>query len=105
MNLIPSVSGRLCCGKTQSNRNIRNRPDGRKRFAAPGFFLALLLSVIIYTPVAAQSQRTTLVTISQAVQEAVEKNLSLMAERYNLSVADAHIITARLRPNPVLTLY
>jgi hypothetical protein len=27
------------------------------------------------------------VTISQRVQEAVEKNLSLLAERYNLSVA------------------
>jgi len=44
------------------------------------------------------------VTIQQAVQEAVERNLSLLAERYNLSVADAKIITAGLRPNPVLSL-
>jgi len=105
MNLIPSVSGRLCCGKTQSNRNIRNRLEGRKRFATPGFVPVLILAVIINNPVAAQSGQTTPVTISQAVQEAVEKNLSLLAERYNLSVADTHIITARLRPNPVLTLY
>jgi cobalt-zinc-cadmium efflux system outer membrane protein len=28
-----------------------------------------------------------------------------MAERYNLSIADARIVTARLRPNPVLSLY
>ena len=43
------------------------------------------------------------VTIEQAVQEAVEHNLSLLAERYNLSIADARIITAKLRPNPVLS--
>ena len=43
------------------------------------------------------------VTIEQAVQEAVEHNLSLLAERYNLSIADAKIITAKLRPNPVFS--
>jgi cobalt-zinc-cadmium efflux system outer membrane protein len=43
------------------------------------------------------------VTIAQAVQEAIDHNLNLLAERYNLSVADARIVTARLRPNPVLT--
>ena len=41
--------------------------------------------------------------INEAVQEAVERNLGLLAERYNLAVADARIITARLRPNPVLS--
>jgi len=44
------------------------------------------------------------VTIQQAVQEAIERNLNLLAERYNLSVADARIITARLRPNPVISI-
>jgi len=43
------------------------------------------------------------VTIEQAVQEAVDHNLNLLAERYNLSIADAKIITARLRPNPVFS--
>jgi cobalt-zinc-cadmium efflux system outer membrane protein len=42
-------------------------------------------------------------TIDQVVQEAVDKNLSLFAERLNLSVADAAMVTARLRPNPVLS--
>jgi len=42
-------------------------------------------------------------TIDQAVQEAIEKNLSLLAERSNLTVAEAAIVTARLRPNPVLS--
>ncbi len=44
------------------------------------------------------------VTIDQAVKEAVENNLGLLAERYNVSIAEARIITARLRPNPVLTV-
>jgi len=104
MNLIPSASGRLCCCKTQSNRVIRKRLKECKRYAPPGFVLALLLAVIT-SPVTAQSQQLTPVTINLCVKEAVEKNLSLLAERYNLSVADARIVTARLRPNPVLSLY
>jgi cobalt-zinc-cadmium efflux system outer membrane protein len=43
------------------------------------------------------------VTLEQAVQEAVDHNLNLLAERYNLSVADARIVTAKLRPNPVVS--
>ena len=42
-------------------------------------------------------------SIDQAVSEAIEKNLSLIAERWNIAVAEAAIITARLRPNPVLS--
>src|SRR5437016_361712 len=42
------------------------------------------------------------VTVEQAVQEAIDHNLSLLAERVNLTIADAAIVTARLRPNPVL---
>src|SRR5215468_828541 len=104
MNLIPSASGRLCCDQTQSNRDIRKRLEELKRSAPTGFVFALLLTVIA-SPVAAQSQQATPVTIGQAVQEAVERNLSLLAERYNLNIADARMITARLRPNPVLSLY
>lgn len=42
--------------------------------------------------------------VEEAVREAVERNLDLVADRFNLSVAEARIITARLRPNPVLSL-
>lgn len=42
-------------------------------------------------------------TVSQAVQEAIEHNLALMAERYNVSIAEARIVQARLRPNPVFS--
>jgi outer membrane protein, heavy metal efflux system len=42
-------------------------------------------------------------TIDDAVQEAIAHNLTLVAERYSVAVANARILTARLRPNPVLT--
>jgi cobalt-zinc-cadmium efflux system outer membrane protein len=61
--------------------------------------VALAALLCCASPSAAQS----IDTIDQAVQEAVEHNLSLLAEQLNLTVADAAIITARLRPNPVLS--
>ena len=42
-------------------------------------------------------------TIEDAVNEAIQKNLGLLAERASLTVAEAGLITARLRPNPVLS--
>ena len=42
-------------------------------------------------------------TIEQAVREGLDHNLAGVAERYNLAVADARVLTASLRPNPVLT--
>jgi outer membrane protein, heavy metal efflux system len=72
------------------------------------FFVCLWLLIVVYfTQALAQSPSSppvTLVTIDQAVQEAIEKNLGLLAERYNLSIADARIITARQRPNPILSI-
>jgi len=43
------------------------------------------------------------VNITQAVQEAIDHNLGLLADHYNISIADARIITAKLRPNPVVS--
>src|SRR5215831_14012570 len=42
-------------------------------------------------------------TIDQAVQEALDHNLGLLAQQAGLASADAAIVTARLRPNPVLS--
>jgi cobalt-zinc-cadmium efflux system outer membrane protein len=42
-------------------------------------------------------------TAEEAIQEAIRHNLALLAERANLPVADAARITARLRPNPVVS--
>lgn len=43
------------------------------------------------------------VTIDQAIHQALDKNLGLLAERFNVSIAEARILTARLRPNPVFS--
>ena len=43
------------------------------------------------------------ITMGQAVKEAIDKNLNLLAERYNVSIADARILQAGLRPNPVFS--
>lgn len=44
------------------------------------------------------------VTAEQALAEAIERNLDLVAARYEVPIARAETITAALRPNPVLAL-
>jgi len=65
------------------------------------WFLVLFFAI----PASLQSEQAVpeRVTAEQAVQESLEKNLGLLAERYNLSIAEARVITARLRPNPVFS--
>jgi outer membrane protein, heavy metal efflux system len=63
--------------------------------------LSVLLAVVTFSVCSAQQAP---VTIDVAIREALESNLSLLAEKYNISVADARIIQARLKPNPVLSL-
>jgi outer membrane protein, heavy metal efflux system len=55
-------------------------------------------------PTAAPADGPGAITIQQAVSEAIDKNLDLAAERLNITIAEAKQITARLRPNPVLTV-
>jgi cobalt-zinc-cadmium efflux system outer membrane protein len=55
-------------------------------------------------PAAAPAESTVALTIDDAVREALDHNLALAADRYSVDVARARIVTARLRPNPVLTL-
>jgi len=59
--------------------------------------LVALLCVALY---GTQARAQTL-TIAEAVDEAVQHNLTLVAQRANLSVAETQLLTARLRPNPV----
>ena len=48
----------------------------------------------------AQSSPAAKLTVDQAVAEAIQNHPALMAERANIGIADARILTARLRPNP-----
>ncbi|MCC6264440.1 MAG: TolC family protein [Bryobacterales bacterium] len=43
-------------------------------------------------------------TIDAAVKEALDHNLGLLAQRFNVPIAEANLITARLRPNPVVSV-
>src|SRR6266850_5219687 len=58
-----------------------------------------LVLYVVPSSVSAQS-----LTIAQAVDEAVQHNLSLLAARTSLTIADAQMISARLRPNPVASV-
>src|SRR5262249_6982462 len=65
--------------------------------------LCLMVSILgVATHLCGQSVET--LTISQAVDEALKNNLSLIAQKLDVSMAEAQVVTARLRPNPVLTL-
>ena len=69
-------------------------------------FLAFVMVFLAGTAVAQQAPQTSALTltIDEAVREAIDRNLDLVAEKFNLSVANARIITAKLRPNPVLSV-
>lgn len=65
----------------------------------------LFLCVIAHAQTPAQAPGAPgQLTIDGAVQEALDKNLDIIAERFNLPVASARIITAKLRPNPVVSV-
>lgn len=64
--------------------------------------IAALILFCLYLP--AQERRTGPLTIEEAVREAIDHNLDILVDKFNLSIADARIITAKLRPNPVLTV-
>lgn len=44
------------------------------------------------------------ITLQQAVEESLRSNLSLLARRFDLSIAEARILTAQMHPNPTLSL-
>ncbi len=54
---------------------------------------------------ALQSRELEPLPIGQAVGEAIDRNLDLLAERHRIPIADAQIVTAKLRPNPVLSVW
>lgn len=58
--------------------------------------------ILIYSRAAAQAVPgdTLKLTIRQAEDRFVKNNLQLLAQRYNIDIANAQVITARLFPNP-----
>jgi outer membrane protein, heavy metal efflux system len=60
--------------------------------------LAAMLSTLTAPRAGAQT-----LTMAQAIDEALRHNLSLLAERSQLTIAEAQMVGARLRPNPVVS--
>jgi cobalt-zinc-cadmium efflux system outer membrane protein len=52
----------------------------------------------------AQPPPAMVLTVDAAVREALDHNLNLVTERLNVGVADSAIVTASLKPNPVVTV-
>ena len=65
------------------------------------FISAVLIAVSAIAPARAQDGA---ISVDQAVREALDRNLNLLAERFNIRTADAAILTASLKPNPVVTV-
>lgn len=73
-------------------------PDPLKKFNVPN--LAALPKVSQQTPSPAKRS----LTISDAVSIFLQQNLQLVAARYDIDTADAEKLTARLRPNPQISV-
>ena len=79
------------------------------RGSAPLTTVSIVVCSLVVTQAQApapsgQAPAGALLTIDQAVGEAIDHNLNLLAERFNIAVADAAVVTASLRPNPVVTV-
>lgn len=68
--------------------------------------LFLASGLVALIPLVAQDSGATprIVTLEQAIQEAMAKNLDIATQKLNVTIAEARQITAALRPNPVLTV-
>jgi outer membrane protein, heavy metal efflux system len=62
-------------------------------------FSYVLAACVCASPASAQS-----LTIAAAIDEAVQHNLSLLAARSSLTIAEAQMVSARLRPNPIASV-
>ncbi len=66
--------------------------------------IALAASILLALGAPVLHAQNEKLALKEAISEALEKNIGLMAERANINVAEARVITARLRPNPVVTM-
>ncbi|WP_022823563.1 TolC family protein [Hymenobacter norwichensis] len=66
--------------------------------------LALLLTLSTHATAAPLSGDTLTLTLPQAEQQFVQNNLLLLAQRYNVSAAEAQILQARLWDNPTISI-
>ena len=66
--------------------------------------MSRVFAYVLAVGVFASSASAQPLTIAAAIDEAVQHNLSLLAARSSLTIADAQMVSARLRPNPVASV-
>lgn len=59
-----------------------------------------LCAMLLYSVVQLYAQDSLRITLPQTEALFINKNLSLLAEKYNINIAQAQIIQAKLYPNP-----
>src|ERR1700680_2610848 len=64
----------------------------------------VLILVWSFVVTSAQAPSQAALTVDQAVREALDHNLNLLTERFNVSLEATPIVTASLKPNPVVTV-
>jgi len=64
-------------------------------------FIGLLF---LCTPKAVKAQDTVHITLPEAEEQFIQKNLSLLAGKYNIDIAKAQVIQAKVYNNPTLSL-
>ncbi|MFT3934214.1 MAG: TolC family protein [Chitinophagaceae bacterium] len=64
----------------------------------------VLSCVALFYSISSYAQDTTRITIDKAEKQFIEKNLQLLAEKYNIDIAKANVIQARLYNNPSIQL-
>jgi len=64
----------------------------------------LTIAVLLMSATCFAQNRPAVLTLDEAIREAMANNLDVAASRYNIAIAEARQITASLRPNPVLTV-
>ena len=122
--------GERCDGATRLGRCVAYRHCHRQKTRRASYLAGLLLLTLIAHPLLAQEKSVERlkgidsesvavsraqkqgpatpakrsVTVAEAVSIFLKQNLQLVAARYEIDLADAEKLTARLRPNPQLSV-
>ncbi|NII27674.1 TolC family protein [Pseudoflavitalea sp. X16] len=64
----------------------------------------MVVIAVLLTGLATQAQDTLRITLQEAEQQFLQNNLSLLAAKYDMSIAQAQIIQAKLYNNPTLSV-
>jgi cobalt-zinc-cadmium efflux system outer membrane protein len=68
------------------------------------YFVWIIGFCLLSSPIIAQSSDSLKISISDAEQQFVKNNLTLLAQKYNIEASKAAIIQAKLLPNPEINI-